>query len=208
MADQFSALGVHFNNTGLLFESTGAGDGMSTNADGWCPTGGYNCFPNNILIENSPSGGQSLDTLRITFDVPQSAVQMDVDNGYLCESNAANVELRSGGTLASTLTLTQANEIAACKSSQSAFQLCGRFQLNAGTGQTFTEIDLLPTTCSGVTAAVQPERNRHQLRGVPRRQPEIPHPRLHLRRIPVSVRCCSLADQESQPSNPAQGTAI
>jgi hypothetical protein len=71
VGDQFAALGIHFHDTGLLTEVTGLSDGGSTHADGWCPSGGYTCSPNNILLENSPSGGQSLDTLKITFDVPQ-----------------------------------------------------------------------------------------------------------------------------------------
>lgn len=98
MGDQFAALGIHFNNTGLLFPWLGFPGGSSTYPDGWCQTGGYTCSPNNILLVNSPSGGQSFDTIKMTFDVPQTAVEMDVSNSYLCGSPSAVVQL-SGGTL-------------------------------------------------------------------------------------------------------------
>ena len=152
VGDQFAALGIHFNNTGLLLELTAFPDGASTSPDGWCPFGGFTCSPNNIVVENS-TGGQSLDTLTMTFDIPQTAVQFDVDNGYLGDSTQTTVRL-SGGTLATplTLNLTASSETAACPVSQSQFQLCGRFQLSAA-GQTFTEIDILPTTIFGAPAA-------------------------------------------------------
>jgi hypothetical protein len=151
--DQFAALGIHFHDTGLLIEETVLSDGGSTHADGWCPSGGNTCSPNNILLENSPSGGQSLDTLKITFDVPQTDVQLDIFNSYLAESPAVTVNL-SGGTLSGTtaLDLTEADEIAACSASQSSFELCGRFDLSVA-AHTFTEIDILPTTAVGAPSA-------------------------------------------------------
>ncbi len=153
MGDQFAALGIHFSDTGLLTEDTSHSDGGSTHADGWCSSGGYTCSPNNILLENSPSGEQSLDTLSITFDIPQTDVKMDIFNGYLAESPAVSVKL-SGGTLPTptTLLLTQASEIAACSASQSAFALCGRFDLGVA-ANTFTEVDVLPTTAFGAPSA-------------------------------------------------------
>jgi hypothetical protein len=158
MADQFSSLGVHFNSTGILHEILGVTDGASTNPDGWCPTGGYNCGNNLLLMNSGPTGGQTFDTLKITFDVPQNAVQMDIDNGYLCESPSTPVTLKgvviNGGiTSPVSLTLTQTNEISACSNSQSGNQLCGRFQLSAGAGKGFTEIDVAPTTCAGAASA-------------------------------------------------------
>lgn len=154
MGDQFAALGIHFNNTGELLEVSGPPDGQSTSADGWCPAGGYSCLPNNIVLVNSPSGGQSLDTLQMTFDLQQTVVGIDIDNAYLAESASTTVVLK-GGTLVGplTLTLTEPDEIAACSASQSPNQLCGRFDLSAGAGQTFTEIDILPTTAVGAVQA-------------------------------------------------------
>ncbi len=160
LGNQFAALGVHFNNTGLLSQVGFAGsDGASTSPDGWCSTGGYTCAGNNIVVENSRSGNDpttgipTIDTLRITFDTPQTSVQMDIDNGYLGPSTEITAQLRSGGTLLTTLTLTQGNETSACPQSQSASQLCGRFKIGDPMLRTFDEVDILPTTIDGAIAA-------------------------------------------------------
>ena len=142
--DYWQPLGVNFNSTGNLLEAFGP----SINSDGWCPNNqpNYSCAPNNIVVENSPSVGQTFDTLKVTFNNPQPAVEFDIADGYLCQSITNQVTLFNSGLLVATMTLTEANEIAACPN-QSADELCGRFKVSAPGGAAFDEIDLAPTTC-------------------------------------------------------------
>src|SRR5262249_53548847 len=136
----------------------------TTAPDGWCANDlnpNFTCAPVNLVVVNAwPVGpgdhvDQGFDTLKITFDVPQTSVQLDIANTYLCQSPSATVTLNQvklGTAVGSpkTLTLTQANAIAAC-SGALARALCGRFQVSADTGATFQEINIAPTTCSGAT---------------------------------------------------------
>ena len=134
MSDQFSPLGVHFNGSGVATEITGIPDGRSTQQDGF---GG-----GNMVVASTNSGGNTFDTLRITFDTPQSAVQMDIDAGYLINANSVRVTLKSGGSLVQNMILTEGNEIGSCPITQTPTQLCGRFLLGGGS---FDEIDITPT---------------------------------------------------------------
>jgi hypothetical protein len=149
VSDQFAAYGVHFNGTGLMMD-TGSfpSDGKSTKPDGWCAQGGYTCN-DNVVIVNANGSGQVFDTLQITFDLPQTTVRMDIDDGYLAEATSTNVALKSGGSSVAALTLTQADEVAACPNSQNQNQLCGRFSIHTANFDSFDEIDVLPTTALG-----------------------------------------------------------
>lgn len=155
MGDQFAALGIHFNDTGLLLENTFLPDGGSTHADGWCPSGGYSCAPNNIVLLTNNSAGTGIDVLRMTFDVPQHSIRLDIDDGYRAESTTATLLLSGGliGPAPVATTLTEADELSACPTTQTAFQLCGRFQISAPAGKTFTELDVQMTTADRSPAA-------------------------------------------------------
>jgi hypothetical protein len=134
VGDQFSSLGVHFNNSGISLAVTGIPDGKSTHADG---LGG-----GNIVVASTNSGGQTFDTLRITFDTQQSFVQMDIDAGYLGDATSVNVTLKDHGSVVANMTMTEANDSPPCLFSQTTSQLCGRF----GFGGSFNEIDISPTS--------------------------------------------------------------
>jgi hypothetical protein len=152
LGEQFMPLGVHFNYSGatLLVSGPPILDGRSTHSDDWCSGGGYNCAPNNIVVASTQSGGQTFDTLRITFDTQQSLVEMDIDAGFLGNSTSVNVTLKSGGGVVANRTLTEGNEIGSCFSTQTATQLCGRFLLSVGGSWTFDEIDISPTSIDPV----------------------------------------------------------
>ena len=150
--DQWAAAGVHFNGTGLLVDQPNPSDGKSTHPDGWCAGGGYACQDNLALLSANGTGAV-FDTLRLTFDQEQSAVTLDIDGAYECDSTAFGVTLLDAAAPVASLTLTQADEIAPCPASQTQFQTCGRFRISGPNLQAFNEVRIAPTTCVGAGSA-------------------------------------------------------
>ena len=138
--DQFAALGIHFSNSGILSED--AAGVWTTAPDGWSRDGSLNCAPCNLVVQSNTN------TLTITFDVPQTSVQMDLGT-LINVAPQVSITLKQvtvNGTAHPSipLTLTQAVALLPC-SSVPVGGLCGRFEVSAasaGTGARFNEIDI------------------------------------------------------------------
>jgi hypothetical protein len=138
VGDKFAALGIHFQGIfPVLFYDQ---NGLTTAPDGWCSTGGgYTCGNSNLAI-NLPD---------ITFDVPQTSVQMDIALSGPASASCVNVTfdkvtVNGGASSPITRPLTQADALVAPVCSSASLgpgQMCGRFQLSVGTvNATFQEV--------------------------------------------------------------------
>jgi hypothetical protein len=172
--DYWARKGVHFNGTASLGLLSGLGSDENTGLDGWCSAGGYTCRtattggPNNVVLFNNTgsdpaTGTPSVNTMQITFDQSQTSVAFDLSSNYLCTAASTTVQLKLAGRPRTTLTLVPSCPGGVCPagtiqaavpcSSSGAAEYCGRYIVSAPRGAPFDEVDVLPTTCDGATAA-------------------------------------------------------